>query len=195
MSDDITFDELHPETKRLLSRRGFLGGVGAGAAATFMGFTLIGCSSDSTTNAGGAATTTAKATTTTAAPAGPAGSVIDGKTFYQRLGGNPAITAVITAFLGNVVADNRINAFFAKVDAAKLQKLLIEQVASATGGPEKYTGRTMKETHAGLKITMADFNALVEDLVKALDAANVPTQEKTELLNILGPLQSDIVTA
>jgi hemoglobin len=191
--DDISLDELHPETKRLLSRRGFLGAAGAGAAATFMGFTLIGCSSDSTTSAA-TTTSTAKATTTTAA-AGPAGSVIGGQTLYQRLGGNPAITAVITTFLGNVVADNRINSFFAKVDAAKLQKLLIEQVASATGGAEKYTGRTMKETHAGLKITMADFNALVEDLVKALDAANVPTQEKTELLNILGPLQSDIVTA
>ena len=195
---EIEWDQLHPETRRLLSRRGFITAAGAGAAATFLGFTVVGCSSTDSSTASGASTTAgAKTGSTTAgtAPAGPAGSVIGGKTLYQRLGGNPAITAVITAFLANVVADDRINHFFAKVDAANLQKLLIEQVSQATGGSEKYTGRTMKDTHAGLKITVADFNALVEDLVKALDAAKVPAQEKMELLNILGPLQSDIVTA
>ena len=65
---------------------------------------------------------------------------------------------------------------------------------SATGGPEKYTGRSMKESHAGLKIGVADFNALVEDLVKSLDKFKVPEAEKTELLNVLGPMKGDIVT-
>jgi hemoglobin len=193
-------DELHPETRRLLNRRGFLTAGAAGAAVTFLGMTVIGCASKDSPSGGGVAAaspgTTAKATTTTtAAPAGPAGTVIDGKTLYQRLGGNPAITAVIGTFLGNVAADNRINHFFANVDLARLKELLIEQVGMATGGPEQYGGRTMKDAHAGLKITVADFNALVEDLVKALDAANVPAEEKTELLNLLAPLQSDIVTA
>ena len=63
------------------------------------------------------------------------------------------------------------------------------------GGPEKYTGRDMKTTHAGLKITMADFKALVDDLVKSLDQFKVPQKEKDELLAILGPLNKDIVTA
>lgn len=71
----------------------------------------------------------------------------------------------------------------------------MQQVTNATGGPEKYTGRDMKTTHAGLKITMADFNALVEDLVKSLDKFEVPAAEKSELLGILGPLNKDIVTA
>lgn len=114
---------------------------------------------------------------------------------YARLGGNAAITAVVDQFLANVVADARINKFFANVDAARLRTLLIEQIGQATGGPEKYTGRDMKTTHKGMGITDADFNALVEDLVAALDKFNVPEKEKGELLAILGPMKGDIVEA
>ena len=194
---DTTWDELHPETRRLLSRRGFLTAAGAGAAATFLGFTLVGCAKNDGAAPAGAAPTgsAAPGTSTTTTAAAPTASVVDGKTLYERLGGNAAITAVVGSFLTNVGGDDRINAFFAKVDLAKLKARLIEQVGMVTGGPEHYTGRTMKEAHAGLKIKMADFNALVEDLVEALDAAGVPTREKTELLNLLAPLQSDIVTA
>lgn len=114
---------------------------------------------------------------------------------YARLGGNAAISAVVDQFLANVVADARINKFFANVDAARLRILLIEQIGQATGGPEKYTGRDMKTTHAGMGVTDADFNALVEDLVAALDKFNVPEKEKGELLAILGPMKNDIVEA
>jgi hemoglobin len=51
----------------------------------------------------------------------------------------------------------------------------------------------MKTTHAGMKITNGDFNALVEDLVAALDKFKVPAKEKEELLALLGPMKKDIV--
>lgn len=77
-------------------------------------------------------------------------------TLYTRLGGNAAIAAVVDQFLANVVGDARINHFFANVDAARLHTLLIEQTGSATGGPEKNTGRDMKTTHAGMGVSDAD---------------------------------------
>ena len=82
----------------------------------------------------------------------------------------------------------------AKTDLTNLKKQLVDFVGSATGGPEKYTGRDMVAAHKGLEISMADFNALVEDLVATLDMLKVPTAEKTEVLNALGPLAPDIVT-
>ena len=112
---------------------------------------------------------------------------------YDRLGGKDAITAVVKEFLGNVVADKRINKFFAKADAAKLQGLLVDQVCQATGGPCKYSGKDMRSAHAGMKIKEADFTALVEDLVKALDKFKVPKKEKDELLGALGGMKPDIV--
>jgi hemoglobin len=112
---------------------------------------------------------------------------------YERLGGQGAIQAVVTKFIGNVGADKRINSYFATTDLKKLNRLLVEQVCAASGGPCTYSGRDMKTTHKGMKVTTAAFNALVEDLVSALDTFNVPKKEKDELLAVLGPMNKDIV--
>ena len=72
---------------------------------------------------------------------------------------------------------------------------MVEQIGEASGGPQTYTGRDMKAAHAGLNITAEDFNAFVEDLVTTLNELKVPQQEQNELLAVLGPMQSDIVTA
>ena len=115
------------------------------------------------------------------------------KSLYDRLGGQPAITAVVDDFVGNVAADARINRFFARTDIPRLKRLLVEQICAGTGGPCTYTGRDMKTAHAGMGITDAQFNALVEDLVKTLDKFKVPEKEKGELLGILGPMKTSIV--
>jgi len=115
------------------------------------------------------------------------------RSLYERLGGQGAIQAVVTKFINNVAADKRINGFFATADLKKVNKLIVEQVCAASGGPCTYSGRDMKTTHKGMKVTTAAFNALVEDLVSALDTFNVPQKEKDELLSVLGPMKSDIV--
>jgi len=116
-----------------------------------------------------------------------------GKSLYERLGGKSAITSVVEAFVGRVGGDKRINGFFANTDLTKLKMHLVAQICEASGGPCKYTGRTMKQTHAGMGIDDAVFNALVEDLVAALDQHKVRKAEKDELLGILGPMKGDIV--
>ena len=115
------------------------------------------------------------------------------KTLYDRLGGKPAITAVVDDFVGNVAADKRINGYFAKADVPRLKTNLVDQICQASGGPCIYRGRDMMTAHKGMGIADADFNALVEDLVKSLDKFNVPAKEKAELLNVLGPLKPQIV--
>lgn len=115
------------------------------------------------------------------------------KSLFERLGGLDAISAVTDEFIKNAAADTRINAKFGKTDIPRLRFHLIEQLCAATGGPCTYTGRSMKQTHKNMKVTEGEFNALVEDLVKALDKFNVPQAEKNELLGILGPLKDQIV--
>ena len=112
---------------------------------------------------------------------------------YNRLGGKPAITAVVDQFVANVAADRRINGRFATADIPRLKGHLVDQVCSATGGPCAYSGRDMKRTHTGMGITTAEFEALVQDLVAALDTFHVPGGEKQELLGLLGPMKKDIV--
>jgi truncated hemoglobin YjbI len=114
------------------------------------------------------------------------------------LGGNAAISAVIDQFIANVAGDARINAFFADAaaDPARLMKLrnnLINQVGAATGGIEKYTGLDMKAAHKGMGVGEADFNVLVEDLVKSLDKFKVLPKPKSQLLGALAAMKGDIV--
>ncbi len=115
------------------------------------------------------------------------------KTLYERLGGEAAIKAVVDDFVANVGADTRINQYFANADLDRLKGHLVNQIGQASGGPQQYTGRDMKTAHAGMGIDEPAFNALVEDLVKALDKFSVPEQEKSELLAVLGPMKGDIV--
>lgn len=112
---------------------------------------------------------------------------------YDRLGGVNAIRVVVDDFVGFVAADNRINRYFAKTDVPKLKQHLVDQVCQGTGGPCTYKGRDMATTHKGMNISDADFGALVEDLIKALDKNKVPSKEKHELLGILGPMKPAIV--
>ncbi|HLH01074.1 MAG TPA: group 1 truncated hemoglobin [Bryobacteraceae bacterium] len=121
-----------------------------------------------------------------------------GGTVYNSLGGKKAITAVVDDFVSRVAADNRINGFFQATASdparlAKFKKNLVDQICEATGGPCKYKGKDMKTAHAGMGVSAADFNALVEDLVASLDKFHVKDEDKNALLSALGPMKSDIV--
>lgn len=115
------------------------------------------------------------------------------KSLYERLGGEAAISAVIDDFAGRVLKDEKINKKFAKTNAPRLLFHLKEQVCAATGGPCKYTGLSMKQSHKNMGVTEGEFNALVGHLVDTLNKFNVPEAEKNELLGILGPLKDQIV--
>jgi hemoglobin len=119
------------------------------------------------------------------------------KSLYDRLGGEKAITKVIDDFVANVIADENyrppLKKHFEEGDVAGLKKKLVDQIGEASGGPQKYTGKNMKEAHKGLGITNADFDALVADLVKALDDNHVGKAEKDALLGMLGKMRPDVV--
>jgi hemoglobin len=117
----------------------------------------------------------------------------DSRSLYERLGGQAAISAVVDEFAGIALKDDRINKKFSKSDPTRLVTNLKAFVCSATGGPCAYNGRDMKTSHKGMSVTAGEFNALVEDLVKALDKFKVPEREKNELLGALGGLKNDVV--
>jgi hemoglobin len=72
---------------------------------------------------------------------------------YQRLGGYDTIAAVCDDFITRFSADPQATRFFAGfgLDSRKrLRQLIVDQLCEATGGPCYYTGRSMKQTHAGM---------------------------------------------
>ena len=117
---------------------------------------------------------------------------------YQRLGGMPAIQAVVDDFVTRILADDRVNKWFAHAasdpENAKAYKAkLADFICQGTGGPCKYTGADMLSAHKGRGVTDDAFNAVVSDLVATLEKFKVPEKEKSQLLGILGPMKSGIV--
>jgi hemoglobin len=118
--------------------------------------------------------------------------VASADTLYDQLGGKPGVSKVIDDFVTHVANDGRINHYFANANIPRLKMLLVEQVCAGTGGGCTYTGRSMPETHKGMHITSAHFNALVEDLQAAMSDNRVPIAQQNKLLAILAPMKPDV---
>ena len=120
---------------------------------------------------------------------------------YERLGGVYAIAAVVDDFIDRIMNDPRLNAnprvdeAHHRVSRAGFKYLVTEQVCNATGGPQRYTGRTMFDSHAHLAITEPEWQAFLEDLRQTLDKFHVPAAEQRELFAIVESTKQDIVVA
>jgi hemoglobin len=115
------------------------------------------------------------------------------RSLYDRLGGEPVVTAIVDSLIARFADDTRVAPTFAKTDIARFRKLLIEQICEITGGGCKYTGRDMKSTHDGMHITENQFNALVEDLQYAMNQQRIPIELQNELIALLAPMRKDII--
>lgn len=116
------------------------------------------------------------------------------QTLYDQLGGKESIRALMDDFVTRVAADPRIGDQFKNTDAKRLASQLTDQVCEATGGPCKYVGLDMKAAHAGMTITKAHFNALVEVLIASMNAKGVPFDKQTDILALLAPMHRDVIT-
>ncbi len=117
-------------------------------------------------------------------------------TLYKRLGGREGIRGVVDDFVAFLVADPRVKDRFTKLTPVQVEKLKTnasDQVCAATGGPCSYLGKDMKAAHQGMNISDGDWNATVEDLIKALDKNKVAKKDQEELIGLLAPMKKDIV--
>ncbi|MDB5312748.1 MAG: group 1 hemoglobin [Gemmataceae bacterium] len=126
-------------------------------------------------------------------------SLVPKKTLWERLGGEKAVRAVVHDFAVAAAADPKVNLARDgkyKLDAKgaeRLEQLLVEWISKETGGPLKYTGRDMKTAHAGMKITEAEFRALLSHAVDALKKHKVPLDLMVEVVEILGKTKLQVV--
>jgi hemoglobin len=115
------------------------------------------------------------------------------KSLYDRLGGSDAINAVTESWVARVGGDDRANGKFVRTDIDRLKKEVVDQLCEAAGGPCTYTGRSMLETHKGMKVTAGEYEVVMQHLGATLDEFNVPKTEQDELVGLLTPMRDDIV--
>ena len=118
---------------------------------------------------------------------------------YDRLGGAHPIASVVDDLIDRVAANDALNANPAVDEARKrvptpgLKFHLTAMVCQAAGGPQQYTGRSMKETHQFLNITEEEWEIFLVDMKATLDKFKVPEKEQNELFAIVESTKADIV--
>ncbi|MSQ94426.1 MAG: group 1 truncated hemoglobin [Gemmataceae bacterium] len=120
---------------------------------------------------------------------------------YDRLGGVYAIATVVDDFIDRVMhnpilnANPKVDEAHHKVPPAGFKYLVTEMVCWASGGPQKYTGKTMHESHDHLGITELEWQAFMKDLRDCFAKFKIPAQEQDELVAIVESTKKDIVKA
>lgn len=113
---------------------------------------------------------------------------------YRDLGGKDVIQSFTNDFYDRMLQDKRIARYFDGINIQHLKRVLADYFCVVAGGPCVYDGVGMKDAHAHLGIDRAAFNALVENLQQAMDAAGVPFAAQNRLLARMAFFHRDIVT-
>jgi hemoglobin len=116
-------------------------------------------------------------------------------TLYARLGGDPGVHAIADTLIDRAAADPVMGRSFADVNLGRVKRLLAEQICELAGGPCHYTGSPMREAHAGLHISQAEFYDLVDTLKHVLRERRVPLGARNQLLGLLAPMKRDVIDA
>jgi hemoglobin len=117
-------------------------------------------------------------------------------TLYERLGGYDAIAAVANDLLPRLQADAQLGRYWQNrgEDGIRREKqLLIDFLCSNAGGPLYYTGRDMKTSHEGMKISEGDWAAFMGHLHATLETFKVPEVEYGEVIAFVESTKADMV--
>lgn len=114
---------------------------------------------------------------------------------YERIGGQEALIVVVDDFYRRVLADSQLVPFFAGSNMSRLKGKQTEFFAAALGGPDEYSGQSMRAAHRGMGINQVHFDLVAKHLREALAAAGVPDDTSDTIIEIIKPLSADIVSS
>ncbi|MDX2370888.1 MAG: group 1 truncated hemoglobin [Colwellia sp.] len=120
------------------------------------------------------------------------------KSLYDRLGGYDGITGFVNNLLPRLESDSQLGRFWQNrgEDGIKREKqLLIDYLCSNAGGPVYYTGRDMKSSHKGMRISESDWSVFLGHAADTMEALSVPKKECDDVVAFVLSLKDDMVEA
>jgi hemoglobin len=114
---------------------------------------------------------------------------------YEELGGSDGVRTAVTVMYHRIVADPELAPWFEGIDTERLKSHQRAFLAAAFGGPQVFSGRPVGEAHAGMEITDAAFDRVVQSLMTALADLGVANEAVLAVGARLEDMRGDIVTA
>jgi hemoglobin len=116
------------------------------------------------------------------------------KSLYERIGGEPAVDAAVDVFYRKVLGDDRISHYFDDVEMSRQREKQKAFLTFAFGGPSTYSrGVDLRAAHARMKLSEADFDAVMEHLGATLAELKVPAELIQEAASIALSVKSDVL--
>ncbi len=112
---------------------------------------------------------------------------------YQSLGEKPGLVALMDDFFPRLLQNRHTQASFSQANAQHVKAQLVEQFCQLAGGPCQYKGPDMKTAHVNVDVSKAQFNALVEELQRAMSARGIAFGAQNQLLAKLAPMHRDVI--
>jgi truncated hemoglobin YjbI/plastocyanin len=112
---------------------------------------------------------------------------------YQTFGEKPGIVALVDDFVARALKDERMRGRFDPGHVQHFKDMVVDQICQGLGGPCVYRGKSMRESHLGMGISDAEYDALTEDMVAALDARHIPKEAQRRFLAIRDVKRNEIV--
>jgi hemoglobin len=119
----------------------------------------------------------------------------DTQSDYERIGGGPAVKAVVDRFYELILKDDQLVGFFDEADLPRLKRHQVLLISQVLGGPANYDGRDLREAHADLDISLDDYLNVVSHLVQAMVEARVPPEIIERVGETLAATERDVVTS
>jgi len=123
---------------------------------------------------------------------------VNQKSLYERLGDYDGISAFVDDLLPRLQGDSQLGRFWQNRGddgIAREKQLLIDYLCSGAGGPMYYTGRDMKTSHTGMKISESDWSRFLELAGATMKALQLPQQECDDIVTFVLGLKDEIVEA
>jgi hemoglobin len=120
-------------------------------------------------------------------------ATLEKPSLYEQLGGVANIEGVVENFYGRILADELLQPIFANIDMDHLRRHQTRFMSFALGGPNQYTGRSMRKAHEGLDITEEQFNAVAGHLIDSLATFDVPANLIDEVISHVATLKGEVV--
>ena len=118
------------------------------------------------------------------------------KSLFERIGGEAAVRATVIKMYDKILGDEELAPFFDNIEVEKLRLSQSAFVTYAFGGPNHYTGKSLRHAHRGAVskgLSERHFDLVSTHLKTAMQELNVPTDLINEALAIVGSTRKDVL--